>query len=255
MGAGLLLGTALSVIIPEGVQTLNMAYSEHSSDHDQEGNHSDHHHQQENPGHHLIGVSLVLGFIFMLIIDQIATSKSGSKDVEAGRGRGSVSWTATLGLVVHAAADGIALGAAATTNQTDVEMIVFLAIMLHKAPASFGLVTYLLHEGLERNRVRKHLLIFSLAAPSAAIFTFVMLQARGSGSLDTIAATGLAMLFSAGTFLYVATVHVLPEVTNGGGHSHGPSNGDKQSGFSKAELFMLILGAVLPLFLTIGHHH
>ena len=56
------------------------------------------------------------------------------RDTEGGRssGRGSVSWTATLGLVVHAAADGIALGAAATTNQTDVEMIVFLAIMLHK---------------------------------------------------------------------------------------------------------------------------
>ena len=56
------------------------------------------------------------------------------RDPEGGRssGRGAVSWTATLGLVVHAAADGIALGAAATTNQTDVEMIVFLAIMLHK---------------------------------------------------------------------------------------------------------------------------
>lgn len=40
--------------------------------------------------------------------------------------------TATLGLVVHAAADGVALGAAATTSQADVEIIVFLAIMLHK---------------------------------------------------------------------------------------------------------------------------
>jgi zinc transporter 9 len=29
-------------------------------------------------------------------------------------------------------ADGIALGAAATTSHTDVEMIVFFAIMLHK---------------------------------------------------------------------------------------------------------------------------
>ena len=29
-------------------------------------------------------------------------------------------------------ADGIALGAAATTSQTHVEMIVFVAIMLHK---------------------------------------------------------------------------------------------------------------------------
>ena len=283
MGAGLLLGTALSVIIPEGVATLNMAYTAHTAHAaHQEHGHTDsggptpgeeEHH--ENPGHHLIGVALVLGFIFMLIIDQVASSRSGPRDPEGGRGsgRGAVSWTATLGLVVHAAADGIALGAAATTNQTDVEMIVFLAIMLHKAPASFGLVTYLLHEGLERNRVRKHLLVFSVAAPSAAVLTFLLLQVillknltnifcnrnilqgSGRGSMDTIAATGVAMLFSAGTFLYVATVHVLPEVT-GGGHSHGPGPAaDKQPGFSKAELFMLILGAVLPLFMTVGHHH
>lgn len=54
--------------------------------------------------------------------------------------------TATLGLVVHAAADGVALGAAATTSHKDVEMIVFLAIMLHKAPAAFGLVSFLLQK-------------------------------------------------------------------------------------------------------------
>jgi len=255
MGAGLLLGTALSVIIPEGMQTLNMAYSANLEKHEHEHSHaegSEGHDHEENPVPHLIGVSLVLGFLFMLVIDQVASSRSGSRDVEGAK-RGGVSWTATLGLVVHAAADGVALGAAATTNQTDVEMIVFLAIMLHKAPASFGLVTYLLHEGLERGRVRKHLLVFSLAAPSAAITTFLMLQARGREDLDTFSATGIAMLFSAGTFLYVATVHVLPEVTNlGHGHSHG--GGDK-GGFSKSELFMLILGAIMPLFLTMGHHH
>ena len=251
MGAGLLLGTALSVIIPEGMQTLNMAYSAKTEHHHEHG--EDHGHE-DNPVPHLIGVSLVLGFLFMLIIDQIASSRSGSRDVEGAK-RGVVSWTATLGLVVHAAADGVALGAAATTNQTDVEMIVFLAIMLHKAPASFGLVTYLLHEGLERGRVRKHLLVFSLAAPSAAVTTFLMLMAGGREDLDTFSATGIAMLFSAGTFLYVATVHVLPEVTNiGHGHSHGGGGGDK-GGFSKSELLMLILGAIMPLFLTMGHHH
>lgn len=40
--------------------------------------------------------------------------------------------TATIGLVVHSAADGVALGAAASTAHHDVEIIVFLAIMLHK---------------------------------------------------------------------------------------------------------------------------
>jgi len=53
-------------------------------------------------------------------------------DPESGMLRSSRSFTATLGLVVHAAVDGIALGAAATTSHAAVEMIVFLAIMLHK---------------------------------------------------------------------------------------------------------------------------
>jgi len=51
---------------------------------------------------------------------------------------------------VHAAADGIALGAASMGDNSQLEMVVFLAIMLHKAPGSFGLATYLLHEGLSR---------------------------------------------------------------------------------------------------------
>jgi len=59
-------------------------------------------------------------------------------------------------------------------------------------------------------------------------------------------ATGLAMLFSAGTFLYVATVHVLPEVS----HS---SNGAKN--LSVSELAILVCGCLLPLVLSLGHHH
>jgi len=254
LGAGLLVGTALSVIIPEGMQTLNMAYQSQIHPTHAEGQEEGEHEHIENPVPHLIGVSLVLGFIFMLVIDQVASSRSQApgRDSESGRvGKSPVSWTATLGLVVHAAADGVALGAAATTNQTDVEMIVFLAIMLHKAPASFGLVTYLLHEGLERGRVRKHLLVFSLAAPVAAIATFLLLTL--GGHMDTYSATGVAMLFSAGTFLYVATVHVLPEVTSvGHGHSHG---GEAKGGFSKTELCLLVLGTIMPLFMTMGHHH
>merc|ERR1719308_744215 len=103
MGAGLLLGTALSVIIPEGMQTLNMAYSGSKAEHHHE--HGEEHDHEENPVPHLIGVSLVLGFIFMLVIDQVASSRSQApgRDSESGRvGKSPVSWTATLGLVVHA---------------------------------------------------------------------------------------------------------------------------------------------------------
>merc|ERR1719204_1220114 len=54
MGAGLLVGTALSVIIPEGMQTLNMAYSIKEGHHHVEGTQeSDHADQHADPQHGL----------------------------------------------------------------------------------------------------------------------------------------------------------------------------------------------------------
>lgn len=47
-----------------------------------------------------------------------------------------------------------------------------LFVLYFQAPAAFGLVTFLMHEGLDRVRIRKHLLIFALAAPVLAIVTY-----------------------------------------------------------------------------------
>jgi len=65
-------------------------------------------------------------------------------------------------------------------------------------------------------------------------------------------ATGLAMLFSAGTFLYVATVHVLPELTSRSAAANGCHS---NSGLSKNELIVLVVGTLLPTLLAGGHHH
>ncbi len=73
--------------------------------------------------------------------------------------------------------------------------------------------------------------------------------------MDTLHATGIAMLFSAGTFLYVATVHVLPEVTSGGGNERGGGGHSHGASFSKCDLVLLVVGALAPLLLTLGHHH
>ncbi|XP_073923799.1 zinc transporter ZIP9 isoform X2 [Castor canadensis] len=201
LGAGLLCGTALAVIVPEGVHAL---YED--------------------------------------ILEDPETTRPISSKI-----------TTTLGLVVHAAADGVALGAAASTSQTSVQLIVFVAIMLHKAPAAFGLVSFLMHAGLERNRIRKHLLVFALAAPVMSMVTYLGLSKSSKEALSEVNATGVAMLFSAGTFLYVATVHVLPEV-GGMGHSHKPdSTGGR--GLSRLEVAALVLGCLIPLILSVGHQH
>ncbi|ELV09431.1 Zinc transporter ZIP9 [Tupaia chinensis] len=203
--------------------------------------------------HAYIGVSLVLGFVFMLLVDQIGSSHVHSTDDPETTRPSNSKITTTLGLVVHAAADGVALGAAASTSQTSVQLIVFVAIMLHKAPAAFGLVSFLMHAGLERNRIRKHLLVFALAAPVMSMVTYLGLSKSSKEALSEVNATGVAMLFSAGTFLYVATVHVLPEV-GGIGHSHKPDSSGGR-GLSRLEVAALVLGCLIPLILSVGHQH
>ena len=78
---------------------------------------------------------------------------------------------------------------------------------------------------------------------------------------------GVAMLVSAGTFLYVATVHVLSEVT---AHQHhtsahptdlmgtgvgGAGGGAGSKGLSCLEVVLMVGGALLPCFLNVVHSH
>ncbi|VDM92917.1 unnamed protein product [Onchocerca ochengi] len=207
-----------------------------------------------------IGYSLVFGFIFMFIIDQISKSLSSK-----GGDRTQYKLTATIGLVVHSAADGVALGSASATNRTGVQFIIFLAIMLHKAPAAFGLVSFLLVEGVERFRIRRHLTVFSIAAPLAAIITYYLIIIVENDKFSADSTTGTLMLFSAGTFLYVATVHILPELmgsnvrdyqlVNNGAENSSRGFNESRASLKFIELISIIIGAISPTFLINGHSH
>lgn len=188
-------------------------------------------HSGESSPHAWIGIALISGFILMYLIDKIpefastakpqrppyhisldnlgsglrrnsSPSRDGGLLDAANSQRSSHSFATTTGLVIHAAADGIALGA--STSDTGLSFIIFLAIMVHKAPASFGLTSILLRQGLSSRAARTHLFIFSLAAPVGAMATFLFVRLLGSGSTDETDAhwrTGILLLFSAGTFL------------------------------------------------------
>ena len=80
------------------------------------------------------------------------------------------------GMVVHALVDGVALGAAVREGDSALGLLVFLAIMLHKAPSTFGLTSYLLHHGITPDGVKRRLLLFSSAAPLGAFSTFMLLS-------------------------------------------------------------------------------
>lgn len=188
--------------------------------------------KQRSP-HAWIGVGLVSGFLLMYLVDQLpqfaapssnqqqrtyhisldnlssglergpSPSRAGFLGLNAGQSSRSRGFATTTGLVIHAAADGIALGA--SSSNTGLSFIIFVAIMVHKAPASFGLTTVLLRQGLSTRAARAHLLVFSLAAPVGAFLTWLVAHTVLAGHVGdeqgTRWRTGMLLLFSAGTFL------------------------------------------------------
>lgn len=324
-GIGLLLGAALGVIIPEGVEAIYDASPEGS-----------------NPSYS-IALSLLSGFTLMLVVEQVfitpssGTSTEGyalapnSSSLEGGRsssnlharmdsdsvpmtpgGSSGNSSTAsrqarsiTFGLVVHSIADGLALGAsgfaaeavrripsshhtppphssstlvarfAPTTQPTSphlvestssLTLIVFLALIIHKIPTALALSSSLLPL-IPVRKIRMHLAIFSLATPFGALMSIMLLalatlgSKKGSSEADGTLWAGMALAFSGGTFLYVATV--LQPVRNEdgassqqSGHAH-PGEDEMQSLGPKTRILLIILGIFLPVMVSsmFGHGH
>lgn len=244
-----------------------------------------------------IGFALVTGFVLMFLIDRLprhavdklqsgpttrhisldnlaSSSLGGDESVEEEGFLGSLAPTprqsrglaTTVGLVIHAAADGIAMGASATTEDMKLGLVIFVAIMLHKAPAAFGLTSVLLKHGLSKRAARGHLVVFSLAAPFGALGTYILIKMIGGGNMDSERgqwSTGMLLLFSAGTFLYVAMQAMQEENGSHDHHSMGNGYADastiaaqrKQSRPQMRDTLATIVGMLLPLLTQFGHHH
>ncbi|AEO69447.1 uncharacterized protein THITE_2119866 [Thermothielavioides terrestris NRRL 8126] len=238
LGAGLLVGSCLIVILPEGIEAIAAAAphgpqpprlnARAAGRRDDEPSKQ----QPELPAFS-IGFGLVIGFTLMFLLDRLprhatekfqtaptsrhvslenlaGSSASGEEETDGFLGslapspRQTRSLATTTGLVIHAAADGIAMGASATTPNLNVGLIIFLAILVHKAPAAFGLTSILLKQGLSKRATRVHLMVFSLAAPAGALATYSIVALIGGENMEGESAqwwTGMLLLFSAGTFL------------------------------------------------------
>ena len=253
--------------------------------------------------HAWVGVSLITGFILMYLIDTLprqASTPSQPQRFHVSLNQFSLSRTrtssvpetptasgsshqqhssrpssTTVGLVIHACADGIALGASSTTTSR-LSFIIFVALMIHKAPAAFGLTSVLLKQGLSTRAARAHLIVFSLAAPVGALLTWGSAHLLGysssalGSSTSTEFATGVLLLFSGGTFLYVA-MHTMQE---SGGHEHdepqgngyvgvpmtdiygpGPQAASKREEGGLTDTLVCVVGMLIPLLTQLGHGH
>ena len=160
-GAGLLLGTALGVIIPEG--TILIIRSN----------------EIDVQVGKVAALCLITGFCLMLMIEQISnifthqthsvvavSAMSSTRDIASSNNNSST----MIGILIHSLADGVAFASVSISDHVTLETIVFLAIILHKSPAAFGLSCFLIGNGESRKNVRRFQMLFSLSAVSYSCF-------------------------------------------------------------------------------------
>jgi len=210
-------------------------------------------HEEEHEEHTsglLLGGAILAGFLLMFILEGSGIGHSVHEehhDHDQSHGHGHIHHTASggllvLGLTMHAATDGLAVGAAAATGDLAVTATVLLAVLIHKGPAAFSLGIFSTHERVNRKDSFRDIIIFSLATPIMILIANYTLSGLETHLI------GLAMLFSAGTFLYVATVDTLPDI-------HNPETGRKALMYVLMGVIILTVGLFTFDLLGLGHAH
>ena len=145
---------------------------------------------------------------------------------------------AVIGISIHALTDGIALGSGLLVSELG--LVVFLTIFFHKLPEAFALTTILINEAQKRNRIIFFNLLLIAMVPLGALLVHLVV---GAGNVRF---AGIALAFSAGTFLHVSLSDLLPHV-----HEHAEKR------LPVALAFLVGVGAMIALEKVLQHsgHH
>jgi zinc transporter ZupT len=174
-----------------------------------------------NKGFHLIYANTVfpfanvlcaLGFVLLLFVEKYLLKYARVHEVQKPN---ILPIALTIILSTHALIEGAALGINNTLATTG---IIFIAIIAHKGTESYALATLLVKSLLPAKKVIWLFMFFSIVTPLGIAF--------GSGLGDLFSnrtETLLAAIFNAiaaGSFLYIATLHNIPNKQSIQGENH-----------------------------------
>lgn len=171
--SGVLLGTAFLHMLPEATRVIGGA----------------------------AGFAILGGFMLLLLVEKFVMVHPCE---EMGCDFHHLGLTAYIGISVHSLIDGLALGASFTDPRLSV--IVFLAMIIHKIPCAFSLGSLLTLGHSTRARITTLILIYALMTPIGTVLTWLLARQLPQSMV------GWALGFSAGTFLFIATSDLLPQL-------------------------------------------
>jgi zinc and cadmium transporter len=158
---------------------------------------------------------ILVGFVSILLIERILLREhhhhddiNHHDDVKSVLVRHEiVGITAMVGLSVHTMAGGF--GLAAGLSNPEIGLVIFIAIIAHKGTEAFSLSTIFRLAEFSKRKTITLLILYSLMTPFGALISLPFINKLGAINLSI--PTGL----TAGTFLYVATLDLIPEAFHG----------------------------------------
>lgn len=233
--SGGLLGDAFLHLIPHALvphvheSSEGVHAHEHSHSHDEE---------ESGHGHDMsVGLCVLLGIVVFLMVEKAvriiktdhthlhvhSATENASKEIKNNENKvqensekssetqkdpeNEIKIAGYLNLVadfLHNFTDGLAIGASYLAGK-NVGYITTFTILLHEVPHEIGDFAILIQSGYSK---RKAMMLQLTTAVGALLGTYVSLLAEGMGDL----ATKWILPFTAGGFIYIATVSVIPEL-------------------------------------------
>ncbi|MEZ5063686.1 MAG: ZIP family metal transporter [bacterium] len=148
-----------------------------------------------------VGLWVLAGFLVIYVLERFVMLHPCEEEHCAFHHMGLAAF---LGITLHSLIDGFALGAGLVIPHLSIA--VTAAIVLHKLPASVSLSGILLHCRYPRGRIVLMIALFALSTPIGAVISYFVLRDLSGEALP------MAIAFSSGTFLAIATADLLPQI-------------------------------------------
>lgn len=229
LAAGCLLGDAFLHLIPE---SSHEHHAEHHDDHHHHHHHeaaNDHHHEEHHHHNHdhSVGLKVLAGIMVFFILEKYIYSmdlgQSNQKSSKAKKKKdddhndgghdhhqhGHIHASGLLNIIadfLHNFTDGLAIGASFLSG-SKLGLSTTFAIFLHEIPHEIGDYAILIQSGFSKKKAIWTQAATAIGAVSGTVLSLVI------GKLDERASNWILPV-TAGGFIYIATVHLIPQLKN-----------------------------------------
>lgn len=223
LAAGCLLGDAFLHLIPESSHEHGHGHDHHHHHHDHHHHDHDHHGHDHNPA---VGLKVLAGIMVFFILEKyiysmkLADDTAHGKKVDKAKKKknddhqehshdGHIHASGILNLIadfLHNFTDGLAIGASFISG-TKLGLSTTFAIFLHEVPHEIGDYAILIQSGFSKKKAIWLQAVTAIGAVSGTALSLII------GTHDE-RANAWILPFTAGGFIYIATVHLIPQLKN-----------------------------------------